>query len=90
MKQSAAERAQRRAAAGNLVGHGGPVKAIAVEPATGLAVTGGFDYAAMVWDLSGDLPRLLARFDDHGGAINAVAIVAARCGRWPACGDGCR
>lgn len=65
----------RRQAAGNLVGHGGPVKAIAVDAEHQRVVTGSFDYAMMLWDVSGETPKLLGRFDEHGGAVNAVAFV---------------
>jgi cytochrome c len=65
----------RRASPGNLVGHGGPIKAVRVDAASGRALTGSFDYAMMVWDLSGDEPKELARIDDHGGAVNAVAFL---------------
>ncbi|TMJ71108.1 MAG: cytochrome C [Alphaproteobacteria bacterium] len=66
---------QRRASPGNLVGHGGPIKALAVDAATGRALTGSFDYAMMVWDVAAEEPRRLARLDDHAGAVNAVAFV---------------
>src|SRR2546421_1498354 len=66
---------QRRASPGNLVGHGGPIKALAVDAATGRALTGSFDYAMMGWDVAADEPRRLARLDDHAGAVNAVAFV---------------
>ncbi len=66
---------QRRAGKGNLVGHGGPVKAIAVDGASRRALTGSFDYAMMAWDVAADAPRRLHRFDDHNGAVNAVAFV---------------
>src|SRR5205085_4862956 len=66
---------QRRASPGNLVGHGGPIKALAVDAATGRALTGSFDYAMMVWDVASEEPRRLARLDDHNGAVNAVAFV---------------
>ena len=60
---------------GHLVGHGGPVKAIRVDPATGRALTGAFDYSMMVWDVAGEEPRPILRFDDHDGPVNAVAFV---------------
>ncbi len=60
---------------GNLTGHGGPVKAIAVNRSGARALTGSFDYAMMLWDLTGAAPRQMARFDAHEGAINAVAFV---------------
>jgi len=66
---------QRRAGKGNLVGHGGPVKAIAVDGASGRVLTGSFDYAMMAWDVAAEAPRRLHRFDEHNGAVNAVAFV---------------
>jgi cytochrome c len=67
--------AQRRAATGNLVGHGGPVKAIAVSADGTRALTGSFDYSAILWDLTVEPPKQLLRLADHNGAINAVAFV---------------
>jgi len=66
---------QRRSRPGNLVGHGGPIKALAVDAATGRALTGSFDYAMMVWDVATEVPVRLQRLDDHEGAVNAVAFV---------------
>ncbi len=60
---------------GNLVGHGGPVKAIAIDMARRIGLTGSFDYAMMSWDLGGDLPKETRRFDENDGAVNAVAFV---------------
>ncbi len=65
----------RRASAGNLIGHGGPIKAIRIDPASGRALTGSFDYTMMAWDISGPEPRQLGRFEDHDGAVNAVAFI---------------
>jgi cytochrome c len=70
-----AEEKQRRARPGNLVGHGGPVKALAVDAASGRALTGSFDYAMMGWDIAQETPQRLQRLDDHNGAVNAVAFV---------------
>ncbi|MCL4765223.1 MAG: c-type cytochrome [Hyphomicrobiaceae bacterium] len=67
--------AARPAAAGNLVGHGGPIKAVRIDIAAGRALTGSFDYAMTAWDISGPQPRELVRFEDHDGAVNAVAFV---------------
>ena len=61
--------------ASSLVGHGGPIKAIASDTQGKRALTGSFDYAMMVWDLAGETPRLLHRLEDHDGAVNAVAFV---------------
>ncbi|MCH9808314.1 MAG: c-type cytochrome [Alphaproteobacteria bacterium] len=60
---------------GNLVGHGGPVKAIATDIARKIVLTGSFDYAMMSWDVSFDDARETGRFDQHDGAVNAVAFV---------------
>jgi len=70
---SESEKSQRR---GNLVGHGGPVKALATDHARQMVLSGSFDYAMMVWDVSDiDNPKLVHRFDDHDGAVNAAAFV---------------
>lgn len=70
-----AQKTDRAKQNGNLVGHGGPIKAIAVDAQGERVATGSFDYALMVWDVSGDKPKLLHRFDQHDGAVNAVAFV---------------
>lgn len=70
-----AQRVRRPSEPGNLVGHGGPVKAIAVDRASGRALTGSFDYAMIVWDISGETPRIAHRLAQHEGAVNAVAFV---------------
>ena len=58
----------------NLVGHGGPVKAITI--AGQFALSGSFDYSAILWKLrEGQAPILERRYDDHDGAINTVAFV---------------
>ncbi|MEZ5844338.1 MAG: c-type cytochrome [Hyphomicrobiaceae bacterium] len=64
-----------RPAAGALTGHGGPIKAVRVDAARGRALTGSFDYAMTVWDVSGETPRQLHRLDQHNGAVNAVAFL---------------
>src|SRR5438552_5164075 len=74
LDKRAAEK-QRRARPGNLIGHGGPIKALAVDAGTGRALTGSFDYAMMVWDVGAEVPVRLHRLDDHNGAVNAVAFV---------------
>lgn len=60
---------------GNLLGHGGPVKAVQVDPASGRILTGSFDYAMMVWNGAGENAQLLHRLTDHDGAVNAVAFL---------------
>lgn len=66
---------ERRGSAGNLVGHGGPIKAIRIDVRSGRVLTGSFDYAMMAWDISGPQPREIARFEDNDGAVNAVAFI---------------
>lgn len=75
-RESAAAKAERRASVGNLVGHGGPVKAVRVSVDGRSVLTGSFDYAAMLWDISGPEPRTSARLP-HDGAVNAVAFLSS-------------
>lgn len=65
----------RSSASGNLVGHGGPIKALSIEPGGRYVLTGSFDYSMMLWDISKMPPRQSIRFDGHEGAVNAVAFV---------------
>jgi len=60
---------------GNLVGHGGPVHAIQLSADKTRALTGSFDYSMMLWDISGDAPKEVRRFDDHDGWVKAVAFL---------------
>ena len=65
-----------KTAAANLKGHGGPVKAIAVDHTAGRILTGSFDYAMMLWQLTEDGgAKQVSRFDDHDGAVSAVGFV---------------
>jgi cytochrome c len=61
---------------GDLEGHGGPVKAVAVSPSGSTALSGSFDYSMMQWNVSDPArPGLVNRFTDHDGAVNAVAFL---------------
>ena len=73
-RETAAAKAERRANLGNLIGHGGPVKAVRVSADGRAALTGSFDYAAMLWDISDMAPRTIVRLP-HDGAVNAVAFL---------------
>ena len=55
-----------------LLGHGGPVKGIAVSKDGRLAVTAGFDYSLIVWSLADE--SVLHRLQGHDGPVNAVAL----------------
>ena len=60
----------------NLVGHGGPVKAITINTSSGYALTGSFDYSAMLWKIrAGSSSKVIRRFPGHDGAVNAVEFV---------------
>lgn len=59
----------------NLVGHGGPVHAIELNADKTRALTGSFDYSMMLWDISGETPKELRRFDDHDGWVKAVTFL---------------
>lgn len=77
---AAAERAatagERARAEGNLVGHGGPVKAIVLGAGGREALTGSFDYSMIHWDLSGKDPRIIRRYEEHDAAVNAVQFLS--------------
>jgi len=60
----------------NLVGHGGPIHAIQLNEDKTRVLTGSFDYSMMLWDISGDAPKQIRRFDDHDGWVKAVAFLA--------------
>jgi cytochrome c len=61
------------AAAQELRGHGGPVRAIAVSPDGLTAVSGSFDQRLILWRL--DQGAALAVLRHHDGAVNAVAFL---------------
>jgi len=65
----------RAAGRRNLEGHGGPVHAIVVDRTGRRALTGSFDYSAIVWDLTRRPPTVVARLDEHEGWIKAVAFL---------------
>jgi cytochrome c len=62
------------ATAGELRGHGGPVKALAVSLDGRQALSGSFDTAAINWDLAQGTAKQVLRF--HDGAVNAVALLS--------------
>jgi len=56
---------------GQLRGHGGPVRALAVSSDSKSAVSGSFDTSAILWSLRNNSAEQVLRF--HDGAVNAVA-----------------
>ena len=57
-------------AQGDLRGHGGPVRALAIAPSSDLAISGSFDQSAIVWSLAQGKALRILRF--HSGSVNAV------------------
>ena len=60
-------------AAGDMLGHGGVVRALAVSPDGTQVLSGGFDYTARLWAF--DDQRSLAVLDGHAGPVNSVAFL---------------
>jgi cytochrome c len=60
-------------ARGQLRGHGGPVRAVAVSPDGSRALSGSFDATAILWSLSSGTAERVLRF--HESAVNAVAFL---------------
>lgn len=61
-------------AVAQLRGHGGPVRALAVAPGGAVAISGGFDQAAILWAIDSGAALTVLRF--HDGAVNAVAALS--------------
>jgi cytochrome c len=57
----------------DLSGHGGPVRSLAVSSDGAMALTGGFDYSIMLWDLQSS--RELSRMTAQDAAVGAVAFL---------------
>lgn len=62
-----------RAAQAQLMGHGGPVRALAVSADGERVLSGSFDTAAIVWSLATGAAEQVLRF--HSDAVNAVAFL---------------
>ena len=60
-------------AQGALIGHGGPVKGIAISGDGTRALTAGFDYSVILWDLAQQ--KVLARLIGHEAGVDAVAFL---------------
>ena len=60
----------------DLVGHGGPVRGVAITPDGARALTASFDYAAMLWDLTAQPPEPVKRLIGHDGPVNDAAFVS--------------
>ena len=73
-------------ALGQLRGHGGPVRAVAVSADGVHAVSGSFDSSAIVWSLTSNKAEAVLRF--HDSAVNAVAVL--RDGRMVTAGEDAR
>ncbi|HEY7243074.1 MAG TPA: c-type cytochrome [Xanthobacteraceae bacterium] len=60
-------------AQGQLRGHGGAVRALAISPDGAEAVSGSFDTSVIRWSLNKNTAEQVLRF--HEGAVNAVALL---------------
>ncbi|MGL3110546.1 c-type cytochrome [Bradyrhizobium sp. BR 1432] len=58
----------------DMVGHGGPVRALAVSPDGNGLLSGSFDTAAIRWSLKTDTAEQVLRY--HADAVNAVAFLS--------------
>jgi cytochrome c len=58
---------------GQLRGHGGPVRALAVSPEGARLASTSFDSTAIIWSLASGTAERVLRF--HQGAVNAVAFL---------------
>jgi cytochrome c len=59
---------------GQLRGHGGPVRALAISADGRTAISGSFDTSAIRWSLMTDTAEQVLRF--HDGAVNAVVFLS--------------
>ncbi|MGI9476835.1 MAG: c-type cytochrome [Hyphomicrobiaceae bacterium] len=76
-KPDAPNAADAKSAGPHLIGHGGPVKAMAASASGDRLLTGSFDYSMILWRIDADgAPHLEHRFDDHDGAVSATAFFA--------------
>lgn len=58
-----------------LLGHGGPIMAVAVDPGRHRALTASFDYSIILRDLAAGEEGILHRLIGHEAAVNDVAFV---------------
>jgi cytochrome c len=58
---------------GELAGHGGPVRALAVSPDGRVVLSGSFDQSIIVWTIDTGAANAVLRF--HNGAVNAAAAL---------------
>jgi len=59
----------------NLMGHGGPVRGIAIDDDGTRALTASFDYAVMLWDLDARPTEAVRRLLGHDGPVNDAAFL---------------
>jgi cytochrome c len=67
--------AQEQAWPERLVGHGGPVKSVAIASDGARALTASFDYSIILWTMDGPDGAIAARLVGHNAAVNDVAFV---------------
>ena len=57
-----------------LIGHGGPIKAISIASDGNHALTASFDYSIIFWRLVGDQGEIVHRMFGHDAAVNDVVF----------------
>ena len=67
--------ADKQSESKNLIGHGGPVNAVAISPDGTTALSGSLDYAVMMWDISSAKTKNIKRFIEHQGAVSEVTFL---------------
>jgi len=63
------------AATRNLVGHGGPVRGLAINADGTHALSASFDYSAILWDLGARPPEAVQRLLGHDGPVNDAVFL---------------
>ncbi|MEM8555727.1 MAG: cytochrome C [Pseudomonadota bacterium] len=61
-----------------LAGHGGPIRAVTVSDDGTHVLTASFDYALILWDISGPEAKIVHRMTGHAGAVNDAEFVPER------------
>ncbi|MGI9350461.1 MAG: c-type cytochrome [Rhizobiaceae bacterium] len=58
-----------------LIGHGGPIKAVTVSADGARVLTASFDYSLIYWDITEPEARIVHRLEGHDAAVNDVAFL---------------
>ena len=58
-----------------LLGHGGPIKAISVSAGGERVLTSSFDYSILYWDITGPEAKIIHRLEGHDAAVNDAVFL---------------